>query len=102
MRYEPLPIELEFEGLDGDADKQEQLLRGYWEDLRNCRGFQLLVKILRDLEADALNALALNAKEQVVLFNTAKFQIVQYIRKCLRPPSPPDADDWKDTVEEDW
>jgi hypothetical protein len=100
MKYEPLPLDLELEAAEDD-DARNKILRSYWIDLVGCRGFQLIKKVLRDLEADALNSLAVNAKENVVRYNACKFQIVEFIRRSLQPPQTDD-EDWNDQVEEEF
>jgi hypothetical protein len=96
--YKPLRVEEEFAAAETD-EQREAVLDKYLDLLKQSPGFQLVVKVLRDIELEALNLLA-NGRD--VLGATAQLLVVNKIRRCLSRPPSTDPGEWENEFTEDF
>lgn len=101
MKYRRLPVEKELASISADRgdDAAIKARAAYVDALLRHPGFQILITLLRDIEASAMEALRSGRVEPDKAL--ARISTVDYIRKAIADICPSTPVDWhNDEVEE--
>lgn len=95
MKYKPLPVEQELEQVRADhGDKAMEDARSELvASLLRHPGFQVVLILLRDIEADALRRIRAGRTDPAL---TARVSTVDFIRRTIEGIVPQTSIDWAD------